>query len=344
MKSKSELTNLYYTTLYPILQKLEKERKEAKNKLKKFWTIISILLVFTTLIFGNIIFLIFLGIIYFVLGGFIQQLMIKDYTLEFKEKIITPLINSLGENLTYHKDSFVPKHLFERSKLFTKPDLYFGNDLVKGTIKDVKISFSDINAKRIGNKDKDHQKHFDTTYKQLNDNEKQLVHAAMKGFGNNKHTQTIFKGLFIVAEFNKNFIGETFILPDTAQKLFGDLVGQWLQSKNAKRDELVKMDDTEFEKKFVVYSNDQIEARYILSNSLMQKLINFEKKTKFPVYVSFVENHLHMAIYYNKDMFEPTLSTSLLDYETATEYIDTLHLVTGVIEELKLNVRIWSKV
>ena len=67
------------------------------------------------------------------------------------------------------------------------------------------------------------------------------------------------------ADFNKNFQGRTIILPDFAQNAFGDFIGSWLQSKNQAREELVKMDNPDFEKEFVVYSNDQIEARYILS-------------------------------------------------------------------------------
>jgi hypothetical protein len=42
-------------------------------------------------------------------------------------------------------------------------------------------------------------------------------------------------------------------------------------------------------------------------------------------------------------MFEPSVFSSLLEYKTAMEYVDTLHLVTGIIGELKLNEKIWSK-
>lgn len=155
---------------------------------------------------------------------------------------------------------------------------------------------------------------------------------------------TIFQGLFIIANFNKNFQGRTIVLPDLAQNSFGDIIGSWLQSKNAARDELVKMDNPTFEKEFVIYSTDQIEARYILSHTLMQNLLNFKQKTKHDISISFVKNNIHLAINYGKDLFEPTVFKSLLNDEITKEYIETLVLALSTVEELKLNERLWSKV
>jgi len=209
----------------------------------------------------------------------------------------------------------VSQRTFERSELFTATvDRFSGNDHVHGLIEGTKIEFSDLHAEQ--------------------------KHKNSKGKDN---WSTLFKGLFIVADFNKNFMGKTIILPDSAQKTFGDLIGGWLQSKNMGRDELVKMDDIAFEREFVVYSTDQIEARYILSHALMQRLLTFKNKSKHPVYISFIGESIHMAIYYNKDLFEPSIFHSLLEYKVAMEYVSTLHLAIGIVDELKLNQKLWSK-
>jgi hypothetical protein len=71
----------------------------------------------------------------------------------------------------------------------------------------------------------------------------------------------------------------------------------WLQSNNFSRDELVKMDDNNFEKEFVVYSSDQIEARYILSHLLMKKLLIFKDKSKTsPIYLFYKQSHSYGGI------------------------------------------------
>ncbi|MBD3801515.1 MAG: hypothetical protein IE886_08795 [Campylobacterales bacterium] len=45
-----------------------------------------------------------------------------------------------------------------------------------------------------------------------------------------------------------------------------------------------------------------------------------------------------------KELFEPTVFSSLLSIEQAMGYIRTLRSSIGIVEELKLNEKLWSKV
>jgi len=319
MKSTSELTDFYYKTLYPVLEELENTRAALKARILTIGVIYTLIIFFVTLFVLNISFtldvVIIAVFIYLGGGGLIYKFLIKDYTQEFKQRIIAPLINALDKNLKYSANRHIDPLYFTRSKLFTSDvDRVSGNDFVKGKIDNIDIQFSDFHAE---------QEHKDS-----------------KG---NKSWSTIFQGLFIVCEFNKNFHGRTIILPDTAQSTFGDLIGGWFQSNNMSRDELVKMDDIEFEKAFVVYATDQIEARYILSHTLMKRLLDFKKRSGKNIFVSFNSNDITLAIAYNKDLFEPSIFHSLLKYKIAMEYVQTLHLAIGIVEELKLNTKLWSK-
>ncbi|MDQ7067482.1 MAG: DUF3137 domain-containing protein [Sulfurimonas sp.] len=154
---------------------------------------------------------------------------------------------------------------------------------------------------------------------------------------------TQFKGLFLVSEFPKHFSGTTLILPDTAQSTFGDFIGSFLQEYNFSREDLIKLDNVAFEKEFVVYGTDQIEARYILSPTLMENILYFKKRSQHPLSLSFKGGKIYMAIEYNKDLFEPSVFHSLLKYKIAMEYVETLHLAIGIVKELKLNQKLWSK-
>ncbi|MBT5935631.1 DUF3137 domain-containing protein [Sulfurimonas sp.] len=319
MKNKSELTDFYYKKLFGTLQKLEIDRKQLRSRIITigfFYTFIAVVLFFTLLDkFFNVEMLVFLGFGYFSLGALVYKFLVKDYTHEFKHSIIRPLIHALDKNLKYTPSLHVPQRYFTRSKIFTQaPDKLSGNDYVKGTIDGIPIQFSDIHA--------------------------QKRHRDSKGRTSYK---TMFQGLFVVSEFNKHFHGSTVILPDVAVSTFGDFIGGFLQSKNLSRDQLVKMDSPAFEKEFVVYSSDQVEARYILSHTLMQQLLNYKKRSKHPLFISFTSKNIHLAIEYNKDLFEPSVFHSLLKYKVAMEYIATLHLAIGIVQELKLNQKLWSK-
>ena len=320
MKNLSELTDFYYKVLFVALKQLEKDRKQLQSRI----IVVGVLFTLFCLILYSFVFskmgsstdiMIFFAFGYFSLGTIIYKMLIKDYTKEFKEKIMHPLIKELDSNLSYESEQYLSQTYFRDSKIFSSPiDRYSGNDLVYGKIDDVHIEFSDIHAEKN--------------------------HKNSKGKDN---WSTVFKGLFIVADFHKHFKGSTVVLPDSAQSTFGDLIGGWLQSKNFSREELVKMDHPEFEKEFVVYATDQIEARYILSHSLMQKLLHFKTRSKHPLHISFIGQSINLAIEYNKDLFEPSVFRSLLDYKIAMQYVQTLHLCIGIVEELKLNQKLWSK-
>ena len=320
MKSISAITDFYYKRLYPSLKVLEQERKRVKSRIITtglFYTMGALFLLAALLNQNSINFniLIFFGFGYIAGGAFIYKYLIKDYRSDFKEKIIEPLIHEIDKNLTYIPKMHIPQEHFNRSKLFTaKPDRVSGNDYVYGRIDGVKIEFSDFLAEKR--------------------------HKDSKG---RESWSRLFEGLFIVSEFNKNFKGNTIVLPDSAESIFGGYIGSWLQANNFSREQLIKMDNVAFEKEFVVYGTDQVEARYILTPLLMQKLLNYKKRMNEKIFVSFTSKRIYLAIDFNKDLFEASIFHSLLNYKIAMEYVETLHLAIGIVEELKLNQKLWSK-
>lgn len=320
MRSSSELTDFYYKELSPSLNELEETRKKIVSQLQWYggMGVVAFLLLAAWMgksfgLFHPLSMAIVIGFV--ALSGIAYRFMTHGYAKDFKTKIITPLIGAIDPHLFYNPDFLISQHLFERSDLFEHTiDRYRGNDYVKGSINGVPIEFSDI-------------------------------HAEYQTRDSKGRTQwhTLFRGLFLVAEFNKHFKAKTVILPDKAEKSFGSLIGGWLQSINLSREDLIRLDDPEFEKHFVVYGSDPIEARYILTHSMMKRLLDFQRRISHPLFVSFVHNHIHVAIGTGKDLFEPTVFTSLLDYKQTMEYINTLRNTIGLVEELKLSEKLWSK-
>ncbi|MEW5832509.1 MAG: DUF3137 domain-containing protein [Campylobacterota bacterium] len=320
MKSASELTDFYYRELYPAVRELEQNRQEIVGRIKWYGGM-GIVVFFlcaawagkTFGLFHPFVFVLLMG--FLAVAGFAYRQISSGYAKDFKTRIITPLIHAIDPHLLYNPGFTVSQHLFERSDLFKRSiDRYSGNDYVKGSIKGVPMEFSD-------------------------------VHAEYQTRDSKGRTQwhTLFRGLFVVAEFNKHFHAKTVILPDHAEKIFGSLIGGWLQSKNFAREGLIRLDDPEFEKRFVVYGSDPIETRYILTHSMMKRILDFQIKLPHPLFVSFVHNHIHIAVATGRDLFEPALFTSLLDYKQAMEYVNTLRNTIGLVEELKLNEKLWSK-
>ncbi|MBN1546207.1 MAG: DUF3137 domain-containing protein [Syntrophaceae bacterium] len=322
MKSIEEF---YHSDLLPDLEKLETRRLTVKNKLTQaivIWVVLNLVFLFVAGRFGiNVIFLLMFMTLSAILAFFPWHIKYyKEYRAGFKENIIPRIVAFIDMRLHYNKSGMVGTEEFNASHLFSDtPGEYHGDDLVSGTLGETAIRFSEVHAKRV-------------------DIIRQRTSSAG---GTRKRVTPIFDGLFFVADFNKSFKGTTIVLPDTAQKLFGDL-GQALQGFNVQNGQLIKLEDPEFEKLFVVYGQDQVEARYVLSTSLMRRLVNFQTRAHKKMRFSFSGSKLYVAIASENELFEPKIRESLLNISHVQEYYDDLKLVADIVDELNLNTRIWT--
>jgi len=149
--------------------------------------------------------------------------------------------------------------------------------------------------------------------------------------------KVVFRGIFISASFNKNFTSKTFVLPKKFSAL-REKVKISLQNDFAQ----VKLEDAAFNSTFAVYSSDQVESRYILTPSLMQRILEYKRKTKKNISFSFVDNRLYCAIPQSTNLFEPKLFKPF-NFEFVMENYAPLKLYTDLVDDLNLNLQIWSK-
>jgi len=322
MKSLDEFRSYYDTALRPELEKLEHRRKSVLTNLVlanagivALSVALAAALAAAGAAGGSLVFPVLLGLAG--IGG-ASAWLTRGFRSDFKASIIQPIIAFVDPELTYSPDACIGQQEFLQSSIFQHSiDRYHGEDLIAGKIDKTAIRFSEVHAE----------------YKTTTTDSKGRRQT---------HWHTIFKGLFFVADFNKNFAGRTVVLPDQAERLLGRL-GQKLQSISIGRDALVKLEDPEFEKAFVVYGSDQTEARYVLSTSLMRRLLDFRHKVKVPIHASFVNANLYLALGTRKNLFEPRLLRTLLDFSLVEGYLEDLLMAVGIVEDLNLNTRIWTK-
>jgi hypothetical protein len=318
MKTLDDLRQFYETTLSAELNVLEAKRKAIVNKLVYVGVGVAVvaLIALLFIVKSGVPFIpgIFFPVIMAgVLLGFVAAALSKGYVRQFKATIIQKIVKFIDEGLDYWAHRRIPKSTFVASDIFkTEPNRYKGDDYVCGKVGATQIEFSELHAEYES------------------------------GSGKDKRRHTVFKGLFFIADFNKHFTSKTIVLPDKAEKLFGSF-GKLFQSWNMVRGQLIKLEDPEFERSFVVYGDDQIQARYILSTSLMERIVDFKNKTGRQVYLSFVGSRVFVAVAYTRNLFEPKLFSTILDFELVREYFEDLQLAIGIVDDLNLNTRIWSK-
>ena len=237
----------------------------------------------------------------------------------FKREVIGSIVRAMEPGMSFTPEAGVPVSDFRRSRLFgTDPDRYGAEDGLRGKIGKTSVHISEVHAEER-RKRRDSKGNTTTYY------------------------VTIFKGIFVVADFHKHFRCTTRVLPDRAEKLFGGF-GKMLQGFRPFTDEkLVYLEDPEFEKEFVVYGNDQIEARYILSTAMLRRILELKREWKTEVRLSFIDSLVFLAIPHREDFFEPDLSRSALSHEQIAGIVRELSVCFDLVDDLNLNTRIWSK-
>jgi len=318
MKKLSELQNYFYEKIYPDLKYLEEKRLKIYAYLKKVAIILFIILIIILFFLKNYVFnsiellaLIVIGI--FGIFLFIYKIEVSGFSSIYKDQLIEKIVLFVDDKLIYEKDNHISEYEYIKSSLFPQRiDRFSGDDFVSGKIDEVEIKFSEIHSeiKKKTNKGK--------TY-----------------------WHTIFSGLMFVADFNKNFNGKTVVLPDNNEKIFGS-ISHFFQSFSS-HGELVKMDNTEFENEFTIYSDDQIEARYILSHSLMNSILEYKKLVGKNLYISFINSKIYIAISYKGELFEPKIYKKITDFKEISYYFKVISMTVDIVKYLNLDRRIWSK-
>lgn len=230
----------------------------------------------------------------------------KKYFDSIKGSYIQSILKHIDESFEF-KDGSIPADDVLASKLFHKKwapvKMLQGEDYFEGCYKGIKVKISEID------------------------------------FGNSEHKKAanFQKSVLIIADFNKNIKSETFIYDrGFRENENGSLLLSSPKGVN------VLLENPDFESRFITTSNDEIEGRYILSYTFMERLLELKRYlNRNEIYVSFCANKVFILIY-DKLLFEPKLSKSIHEDKTFNRFYKETNAILKIIEILRLNEKIWK--
>lgn len=229
-----------------------------------------------------------------------------ELTAFYKQHIVTEMVKELCEEGLFSPACGIPEPVFNSSGLFSKgPDRYHSEDLISGKIDKTHFCCAEIHA------------------------EERIVTRDSKGNTTTRWVD-IFKGFLFIADFQKDFRGHTVVFRDS-----------WF--KFGRGGDRIKLEDIDFEKRFDIYGTDQVEARYLLTPLLMKKLLILDDKFPGKITISFIGSKVIVAIPDTRNHFEANIWKSILEDDTLRNEYQTLVEIVGIINDLNLNLRIWSK-
>jgi len=295
-------------TIFPELNPLEETRK---RNVTYFWVALMIIIAVALsviVIYQSIFTVFFVIILSIIISGILHGAIFKKYDAEFSSKAIGNIVKFIDKNLEYERNSHISEAEYKSSRLFlTGYDGFSGKDLVYGKLNKTSLKFS----------------YLYTYYEE--ESEDSDGHKTT-------HRYTIFDGLFFIADFNKRFNGEVYVFPH-GFRFFSP-------RKGTKK---IPMEDPDFNSLFDVYGSDPVISMYVISTSLIKRLMDFKRKTgsKNGVNLSLINSTLNIAVNNYKPFKVPFFKT-VFDKEIYYGYLNQLKFATGIVDDLNLNTRIWT--
>lgn len=240
----------------------------------------------------------------------------ERFNASYKNIVITDMLTSQPE-MKYDKDAFIPQHEFESSKLFPDAEIwrYGGRDLFSSSALNFHGSYLDVS---------------------------QIERKQSSGNTETK-ISSLFKGYLFIADFNKPFNAETFIVPDTARSVMGDFYGELINSLVKQHNAgLVKFEDPVFERNFAVYAADEVEARYILSTKLVERLVELRENFYQDMYISFTKGKIYIALQTDKELLSPNIFGRVDDEKYLHKQVTALQTLLTIPDRLDLHTKIWG--
>ena len=230
---------------------------------------------------------------------------IWQYKESIKTKIFPNILNFLGK-FTYTvnpKNKYVGQYDF--MGFFPIYDKSINEDNIRGEYKSVNIDL------------------FET-----------VLERARKSKNGGTYYDKVFRGIIIDLTFNKALKGTTIIRKDSG--IIGNLFHEKLSNLKD-----IKLEDPKFNKIFQVYSDDEVEARYVLSVSFMERLKELSEAFGSKVIqCCFYQEKVVFVVPIKKNMFEPgSIYANENFIDDAKSLLEEMDLICKIIDILRLNIK-----
>ncbi len=332
MLNDEEFLSYYNLEIKPAVDKFEQYRKEKlfeyRYRKAAYFTFILIFLIITfyfyphslkyisynlmglrhgsTDHYGFILPVIIISVIGMIFSYFKMKKSQEEFDYTTKSELYSKIIGFYPE-FEYHPFNGISSSTIIESNLFADFDEFRSEDYIEGKYKSIKINLSQIELIKITQMEVNVNSHTETINKE----------------------QSIFKGLFFITSLNKKFSSTTYVVQNQLIKIFNDL------PKQLKR---VTLEDSKFESEFDVYSDSQIEARYLLTPSFMERLLKLNQNTSLRC--CFVDNKLFLALAIEDDFMPSLALNETVDYQRIKQVIQQLDILFETVDTLKLDMNI----
>lgn len=217
----------------------------------------------------------------------------KRYEQEYKEIIVSEFVN-------LYNDKYIYKSNIEENE----------NIVIRNDYSDMKFSRESFDLLNVRN----------CIYGELEENTKMKFYdiSLEKYYDNPTNPTSIFKGIYIVLDIEKNI--------STYMKILKNEIIH-------KKDNRVELDSSKFEEYFDVYSEDKIFSMRILTSDIMQILVDFYEKYSINFEIALKDNKIHISLDIG-DVFKASIWRSIINKDGVHLYYIIFEFATKLSKKI----------
>jgi hypothetical protein len=239
----------------------------------------------------------------------------------FKRDIVPAVLAALVDRPWYDPGAVLPEAEFRATGLFLTPDRYFGCDGIQGFVGQVDFRMSCVHA--IEEREELVAEEVSDTVWETDSDGNSTSHTEWRTEWRwETREYDIFHGIILSAAMNKLFCGTTVV-----------------NGGSGSGAEAVHLEDSEWEAMFSVCSSDQVEARYLLTPKMMERIKALRGRIgRFAL--SFGNGRVYVAL----DGWESPCSAPAgrIDADAALSVYRHLKRILDIIDDLDLHTRVWT--
>lgn len=245
-----------------------------------------------------------------IIGGIITSIKIQkpkqEFIRAFKNTFVLKSLQSVFTDLVYEPEKGLDESVIRNTQMMNMGDRYSSNDFISGKYKNINVVQADVHIEE--------------------------EHESTDSNGHTTRTWvTIFRGKWMIFDFNKTFKANI----QVSQKNFGNSrIKNWGQKVKYKK---VMMEDQAFNNGFKTFAQDEHDAFYILTPSLMERIKKLSSSIQGKLLFCFIDNKLHIGLQNGKDSFEHSIFSEINEEQVTNEISKDIKLITDFVDELSLD-------
>ena len=303
-----DLRLFYNHTIQPELLRLEHNRKRLIRLL--IFSAVALVAVFAVTLALNILPITLALCIPVVLyiGYLLRQ--IRKFQLKFKPHILNLVLDFLDNDihygtLKYDPEKEISREHFEHSQLFANDAIEFdGEDYIYGRVGEMDFELCELEV-----------------------NEFSKVR---------NRVDNVFKGVFLHSQFQQDFAGRILIMPKALRQYAIRSIKHFTR-QNASKVLVQQTHNLGFDEQFLTYATPDASVSRLLSMEMQDSILRYQDSTGCPVYISFIGNHIYVAVQQDTDMLEPFLIQSNVSFDLILEYYQKIELLLSIIRDFDVN-------